>query len=272
MDISPDRHSVDIGRLGLLSINRARAFLNRELLKGKTGKAVCLRRAWDGEEGKEEDEEEEREELGGDMASGAASTALLQDIESAKELFFVVEERPRAWPETGTGPGAATNENAIHEAAGTSSSPSSVRSSGGEGASRDNGGGGSGLRRDAGDEHKGGSSSRAAGEDGDYFVPYWAILRVGELTNDPGVTPEPWPLHGVSNGRAAGGQHGTTLAVPRSQMPPPSQVHRPPNVPDSVGYRIVYINVKVSIHHPRGSSVAADKDAVIDGVTRVRER
>lgn len=237
MDISLERHSVDIGRRGLQSISRARAFLNRELLKSKD---VCLRRAWDGKEGSGEDEEEEREELGGDMASGAASTALLQDIESAKELFFVVDERSRAGSEAGTGPEAASGENVEQDAAGTSPLPSSVRGSGGEDTRRD------------------------------YFVPYWAILRVGELTNDPGVTPEPWPLYGVSSGRAAGGQHGTTLAVPRSQMPPPSQVHRPPNVPDSVGYRIVYINVKVSIHHPRGSSVAANKDAVIDGVTRVR--
>lgn len=268
VDISLERHSVDIGRRGLQSINRARAFLNRELLKGKK---VILRRAWAGEEGKEEDEEdEESEDLGGGMASGGASTRLLQDIESAKELFFVVEERSRAGAEAGIGLGAATSETSTEEDSGTLSSPPSLRG-GGQDARGDTGSGGRGLRRDSGDEHNGGGSVGAAAEDGDYVVPYWAILRVGELTNDPGVTPEPWPLYGVSSGRTAGGQQEAILAVPRSQMPPPAQVHRPANVPDSVGYRIVYINVKVSIHHPRGSSVAANKDAVIDGVTKVRE-
>lgn len=270
MDISLERYSVDIGKRGLQSINRARAFLNQELLKGKT---VCLRRAWAGKEGEEEDEEDEaREELGVDTASGAASTALLQDIESARELFFVVEEKSQVGEDAATRPGAATSENVKGEAAGTSSSPSSLRI-GGEDGRRDYGGGGCGLRHDSGNRYDGGGPPRAAAEGGDYSVPYWAILRVGELTNDPGVTPEPWPLFGVSNGRAAGGQQQLMgLALPRSQMPPPSQVHRPPNVPDSVGYRIVYINVKVSIHHPRGSSVGANKDAVIDGVTRVRGR
>lgn len=262
VDISLERHSVDIGRRGLDSIVRARAFLNRELLKDKT---VCLRRAWAGEEGKEGDEEEdeeEREELGGDMASGAASTTLLQDMESARELFFVVEKRSRdrAGKKTRTGQGASTSESATgEEAAGSSSSPSSPRS-GMEDAKEDNESGG-----------RGGPAS-GADEDKDYLVPYWALLRVGELTDDPGVVPEPWPLYGVSNAMAAEGKQGTSLAVSRSQLPPPSQVHRPPNVPNSVGYRIVVINVKVSLHHPRGSSVANDKDAVIDAVTRVRKR
>lgn len=278
MDISLERHSADIGRRGLRSINRARAFLDRELLKGKT---VCLRRAWAREEDGEENEEEEgdREGWGGGIASEAASITLLQDVESAKELFFVVEERARAragagaGAGAGTGPGAGTSENAKDEAAaGTSSSPSSLRSDR-EDAKSDYRGSGRGVRHGDDDEHDGEGAARAAAEDGDYLVPYWAILRVGEMTDDPGVTPEPWPMYGVSgNSRAPEGQHGgASLAVSRSQLPPPSQVHRVPNVPDSVGYRIVVVNVKVSIHHPRGSSVAANKDAVIDRVTRVRE-
>lgn len=277
MDISLERHPVDIDHRGLKSINRARAFLHRELLKNKP---VCLRQAFTGEEDDEVEEGEDAEGPGGDLASAAASTTLLQDIESARELFFVVEERSRVGATAApapapaeTGPGAAASPHATHKAAGNSAwSPSSLRR-GGEDAETDHGSRArDALRQDGVADRDGGDSARATTQGGDYSIPYWAILRVGELTNDPGVTPEPWPLHGVSNGGATAGQQGASLAVSRPQLPPPSQVHRPPNVPESVGYRIVVINVKVSIHHPRGSSVAANKDAVIDCVTRVRER
>lgn len=273
VDISPDRHSVEIGRRGLQSIGRARAFLDRELLKGKTPRLRRAKKA-------EEDEEAEEEEM---AASGGASNNLLQDIESAAGLFFVVEERSGAGhgPRPG-GMAATSNGDAVEAASSGGASPPSPHSSRNAAGSREgstkkgefgSGGGGGGDADDDADNHDGGGSARAAAEDDDYSVPYWGVLRVGDSTNDPGDKPEPWPLRGGAvSDSARGEQQAPGPAISRSQLPPPSQVHRPTNVPDSVGYRIVVINVKVSIHHPRGSEVAANKDAVIGGVMRVRER
>ncbi len=293
VDISPDRHSIEIDRVGLQSIRDARALLDRELLKGKT---LRLRRA--GARGEEEDEEGAEEELEEEqtkqqMAAGrGASTTLLQEMESAKALFFVVEE-PSSSPMGPAGPGAETGAATGEGGAGDAPdvAPSSSHDGGGNGGASDggNGGGsaeeerksGGGGRAADGEDGGGGSgggggSARATAGGGDYSLPYWGILRVGEQTNDPGDKPEPWPLYGVSGDGGGGGFRragGPAAAAPRShQLPPPAQVHRPAaNAPNSVGYRIVFVNVKVSVHHPKGSRAAADKDAVIDGVTRVRK-
>lgn len=278
MDISPDRHSVEIGRQGLKSIARARDFLDQELLKCKT---PCFRRARKAEEEEEEEEEAQKEE----MAASGGSNQLLQDMESTPGLFFVVEERSAAGP--GSGPerrSATRNGSDTREAAPGGgprfSLPDSSNTRGGTGAIKKeelgSGSSGGGSVDGDVDGYDGGGSARAAatGNSGGYSVPYWGLLRIGDQAYDPGEKPEPWPLHGdaVSGSSARGVQQAQGLGISRSQLPPPSQVHRPANVPDSVGYRIRVINVKVSIHHPRGSEVAANKDAVIAGVTRVRKR
>ena len=283
VDISPDRHTVEIGRRGLQSISRAREFLDRELLKGET---LRLRRASAGEE---EDEERAGEE--GMAAGGIASTTLLQEMESAKALFFVVEDRSPGGPGAGGETGAAASGMGSDGATGVAaSSHETSGNGGGNGGGNDSGSGSGSAQRDrspisggggeayGGDDDggsgsgSGGGSACATAGGGDYSLPYWGLVMVGEQTNDPGDTPEPWPLYGVSgDGEQRGGRQRVGPAVPRSQLPPPAQVHRPANVPNSVGYRIVFLNVKVSIHHPRGSAVAANKDAVIDRVTRVRQ-
>lgn len=258
MDVSPDRHSVEIGRQGLKSIGRARDFLEQELLRCKT---PCFRRV---KKAEEEDEEAQKEE----MAASGGSNKLLQDMESTPGLYFVVEDRAGANRGSGAGrrPAASSDRDAGEAAAGGAKEITKKRDFGSVG-------GGSSVDDDV-DSQDGRNSARvAADENDDYSVPYWVLVRIGDQANDPGEKPEPWPLHDDAVSSSSwGGQQAPGLAISRSQLPPPSQVHRPTNVPDSVGYRIRVINVKVSIHHPRGSQVATNKDAVIAGVTRVRGR
>lgn len=286
MDVSSERHSADIGHRGLQSINRARTFLNRELLKGT---APCLRRAKseedEGEDSNNDEAGEDDDEGGHNSARDDPPEMLRQDIESAGELFFVVEKRPRDGRQgeaTSTSGGGTGGDSAIEATIGEvrrslqADDSSSGISSNGESAA----------------ESRGGSRPAGAGQEEDrYSVPYWAILRVGELTNDAGEEPEPWPLYDASVGGSGGGSgahaggersEGSSsfgpwggrrvgAALSRPSDTPSSQVHRPANGElDSVGYRIVVINVKVSVHHPRGSEVATRKDAVIDGIRRVR--
>lgn len=108
--------------------------------------------------------------------------------------------------------------------------------------------------------------------DSKFTVPYWAIMRVGDVARDPDDDPDPWPLLGVSDrvsGKASRGLWQQQQQQRRRQLhhPPrktPSRMSSPPN-----GYSIVIIHVKVSVHHPRGSAVEANKDAVIEGITKV---
>ncbi|CAN0487213.1 unnamed protein product, partial [Ectocarpus sp. 12 AP-2014] len=93
-------------------------------------------------------------------------------------------------------------------------------------------------------------------------------VRVGDLTNDPGEEPEPWPLYGASRARTRQlGKTAHAFSKP-SEPTPASRVHRFGSAPESVGYRLIVINVKVSVHHPRGSTVSANKGTVIDRIKR----
>lgn len=123
-------------------------------------------------------------------------------------------------------------------------------------------------------------------------MPYWTILRVAvEDEGDPGDEPQTWPLFatgstGGSGGGGArgggsgdGGDRGNGSGKVLGRLPsrlkspqPPRKVHRPTNSRISVGYRIVVIDVEVSIHHPDGSAVAANREAVVTGLTRVSKR
>ena len=135
----------------------------------------------------------------------------------------------------------------------------------------------------------GGSRGGHHGEEGGYTVPYWAIVRVGESESDPGDDPRSWPMIAsglsVANGGANGGTDGgdgyshghshgggkapVRMASRLMSPPPPPRVHRPTYSPDAVGYRIAVIDIKVSLYHPKGSVVAASKDAIMAGLTRV---
>lgn len=106
-----------------------------------------------------------------------------------------------------------------------------------------------------------GLSDGDGGED-DFTVPYWAILRVGEVTSAPGEDAQPWPL------LAGGGRSGVPTPVVQQKSPPKPTAGK---VEMPKGYSIVVVNVKVSIHHPEGSAVAANKDAVVEGLTTVSE-
>ncbi|CAM9537419.1 unnamed protein product, partial [Laminaria digitata] len=104
--------------------------------------------------------------------------------------------------------------------------------------------------------------------------------------SDPGDDPRSWPMvasglspansGGAANGGGDGGDghgHGGRKApvrmASRLKSPPrPPRVHRPTYSPDSVGYRIAVIDVKVSMYHPKGSAIAANKEAVMAGLTR----
>lgn len=259
VDISTEPHSADIGPRGLRSIAKARELLDQELLRGK---APCFRRA------KEEDEEDDDDDgEGGQVApTKTVSDSLRQDIEAAKGLLFVVEEGVRAGDE-----GAAPPLHGCQAGDGMSSPPPPPPPR--RGASAD-GRGNRATRTDVGVDDNvrdGGDSSRHPAEANyDYSVPYWGIVRVGELTNDPGQEPEPWPLYGASRARTRQlGKTAHAFSKP-SEPTPASQVHRFGSAPESVGYRLIVINVKVSVHHPRGSTVSANKGTVIDGIKRVR--
>ncbi|CAB1116053.1 unnamed protein product [Ectocarpus sp. CCAP 1310/34] len=238
VDISTEPHSTGIGPRGLRSIAKARELLDQELLRGK---APCFRRA------KEEDEEDDDDDGDGaqETPTKTVSDSLRQDIEAAKGLLFVVEEGVRAG-----GEGAAPS---LH---------------GCQADGRRNGATRADVGVDDNVRDDGDSSRHPAAANDDYSVPYWGIVRVGELTNDPGEVPEPWPLYGASRARTRQlGKTAHAFSKP-SEPTPASQVHRFGSAPESVGYRLIVINVKVSVHHPRGSTVSANKGTVIDEIKR----
>ncbi|CAM9294375.1 unnamed protein product, partial [Ascophyllum nodosum] len=126
------------------------------------------------------------------------------------------------------------------------------------------------------DDHCGHSHDRDRTE---YTVPYWAIIRVGEVTRDPDDDPDPWPLLGVDvGGVGVGDRNARKKPSQVSPLPPTQHLQYPQQqsfrkpltraVSPSPGYSVVIINVKVSVHHPRGSAVASNKDAVIEGITK----
>ena len=129
------------------------------------------------------------------------------------------------------------------------------------------------------DDHCGHSHDRDRTE---YTVPYWAIMRVGEVTRDPDDDPDPWPLLGVDvGGVGVGDRNARKKPSQVSPLPPTQHLQYPQQqsfrkpltraVSPSPGYSVVIINVKVSVHHPRGSAVASNKDAVIEGITKVSQ-
>ncbi|CAM9970546.1 unnamed protein product [Ectocarpus sp. 4 AP-2014] len=260
VDISTKQHSTGIGPRGLRSIAKARELLDQELLRGK---APCFRRA----KGEDEEDDDDDDDDYGDGAQEAptktVSDSLRQDIEAAKGLLFVVEEGVRAGDE-----GAAPSLHGCQAGDGVSSPPPPPPRVGASADGRRNGA----TRTDVGVNDNvrddGDSSRHPAAANDDYSVPYWGIVRVGELTNDPGEEPEPWPLYGASRARTRQlGKTAHAFSKP-SEPTPASQVHRFGSAPESVGYRLIVINVKVSVHHPRGSTVSANKGTVIDGIKR----
>lgn len=263
VDISPDPHSSDMGSRGRRSVWRAREFFDRELLRGKH---PSLRH-------------------GEQPSSGTAKALPFSafeplDLEAppADALFFVIEDRgsppadsqpagaPAGYPWVGGsvtgGVGQGRGEQASFAAA--TSVASGVR--GEEGASGTDRGSAGSPRCFSGNGRGGGGGDNRGGhqgEVGDYTVPYWAIVRVGESESDPGDDPRSWPMLGSGLSAANGYANGDAE---------PLRVHRRTYPLDSVGYRIAVIDVKVSLYHPRGSAVAANKDAIMAGLTRVSLR
>lgn len=136
-------------------------------------------------------------------------------------------------------------------------------------------------------------SGRKYGNAMNSTIPYWAILtvdndkwdsmnsyrrswlfRADETQTDLGVSST---AHGDAV-EAMGDESGSMLRRPvqNSLMMSPSptrtvpQRSAPPRSQSLVGYRVVVMDVRVSVYHPEGSDVAASKDAVILGLVKVR--
>lgn len=305
VDISPDHHSSDMGSRGRRSVWRARELFDRELLRGKhpslrhgeqpangTAKALPYS-AFEPLDHEAPPADalffvvEERSvhpsgAVGGTEPGGAETSRAREGVGVRRS--FSVDSRPTGAPASHQWMGArVTGE--VGQIRGEEASFSAATSAASKAHAEDASGTdprGAGSPRFSRDNRGGDSDSHDRGE-GDYTVPYWAILRVGESESDPGDDSRSWPLvaSGLSsaNGGADGidghSSHGAGQAPvrigSRLKSPPlPPRVHRPTYSPDSVGYRIAVIDVKVSIYHPKGSAVAANKDAIMAGLTRVR--
>lgn len=146
---------------------------------------------------------------------------------------------------------------------------------------------------DAGEKRGSGETEgdhRRGGNNNEYTVPYWTILSVGEDKSTLDDSEDPSVIAGFFAGgrggkaitRKGGGGGGTTGKAPpprrrvvtsQFNVPsePPLKVYPPIRSKNEVGYRIVVVPIEVSVYHPKGSAVAANRDAVVAGLTRVRK-